>query len=196
MVLRDDAPNSYLCHDTEAGKFSLTSDSIVHSLIYVKRAAPIISQISKPKQARILSRFSTVPGYIIFPGNRIGGKMTINGARGCNARICDRYDLTLECIRRHYGSEASPLSEVLFRYRDFFALFQSFNGYIEFFLLNELWNHRLNRLNAFLPFDGSFPKQPLPKSLDDYETFIENQSTFLQARAERMTSWLRMTESP
>ena len=36
----------------------------------------------------------------MFPANRIGGKVTINGAKGFHPRIKDRSDLTLECIRR------------------------------------------------------------------------------------------------
>ena len=46
---------------------------------------------------------------------KIDGKMTINGARGFNAKIRDRFDLTLECIRRHYRNEDSPLTDVLGR---------------------------------------------------------------------------------
>ena len=38
--------------------------------------------------------------YGLFPGNQIGRKMTINAARGCHPRINDRFDLTVECIRR------------------------------------------------------------------------------------------------
>ena len=52
---------------------------------------------------------------MIFPGNRIGRKMTINGARGFHPRIKDRFDLTVECIRRHYRKENSPLSDTLAR---------------------------------------------------------------------------------
>jgi len=36
-----------------------------------------------------------IGGMIVFPGNRIDGKMTINGARGCYRKISDRFDLTL-----------------------------------------------------------------------------------------------------
>jgi hypothetical protein len=32
----------------------------------------------------------TIGGMMVFPGNRIDGKMTINGARGCNRKIADR----------------------------------------------------------------------------------------------------------
>lgn len=41
--------------------------------------------------------------------NNIDRKQTINGARGCNRKIVDRFDLTLECVRRHYLGQSSPL---------------------------------------------------------------------------------------
>jgi hypothetical protein len=70
----------------------------------------------------------TIGGMMVFPGNRIDGKQNINGARGFNRKIADRFDLTLECIRRHYLARRSPLGETLARYRDFFALFEDFGG--------------------------------------------------------------------
>ena len=80
----------------------------------------------------------TIGGMMLFPGNRVGGKMTINGARGFHPRIKDRFDLTVECIRRHYRDEPSPLSDTLARYADFFGLFGDFQGYVEYFLLQDL----------------------------------------------------------
>lgn len=59
-----------------------------------------------------------------------------HGARGFHPRITDRIDLTLECIRRHYQAEDSPRGEVLARYGDFFALFEDFRGYVDFWLLH------------------------------------------------------------
>ena len=42
--------------------------------------------------------FYTIGGMIIFPLMR----SSINQMRGTNARVSDRWDLTLECIRRFY----------------------------------------------------------------------------------------------
>lgn len=44
----------------------------------------------------------------------------------------DRFDLTLECIRRHYLNMDSPLAPTLSRYTKFFALFGDFPGYVSF----------------------------------------------------------------
>jgi len=72
---------------------------------------------------------------LVWPANRVGGMMTINGARGLHPRIADRMDLTLECVRRYYLGQSSPLGDVLARYGDFFDLFEHFGGYMDFFLL-------------------------------------------------------------
>ncbi len=47
---------------------------------------------------------------MVFPGNRVGGKPTLNAARGFNRKISDRMDLTLECVRRYYRHQDSPLA--------------------------------------------------------------------------------------
>jgi hypothetical protein len=79
-------------------------------------------------------------GMMVFPGNQVDRKPTINVARGFHPRISDRMDLTLECVRRYYGQEPSPLAVTLGRYAGFFALFEDFQGYVDFFL------HDLQRL--------------------------------------------------
>ena len=56
----------------------------------------------------------------------------------CHRQIAARFDLTLECIRRHYLSRKSPLSDVLTRYADFFNLFGTCGGYVQHFLLQDL----------------------------------------------------------
>ncbi len=56
---------------------------------------------------------------MVWPSNRISGASTINGAKGMNYFIADRLDLTIECIRRYYLGETSPLYETLKRYDDF-----------------------------------------------------------------------------
>jgi hypothetical protein len=63
---------------------------------------------------------------------------TINAARGFNRKISDRMDLTLECVRRYYRREDSPLAPALGRYAGFFTLFEDFQGYVDFFLLQDL----------------------------------------------------------
>jgi hypothetical protein len=110
--LQDDQAGKYLYHYSELGEFSLGSDAIIDSYKNQKRKQWLTQQIPKAVN-EVYSAGSTIEAIIIFPNNRIDNKQTINGARGCNAKIDDRFDLTLECIRRFYVGLASPLYDVL-----------------------------------------------------------------------------------
>jgi hypothetical protein len=133
---------------------------------------------------------STIGARILFPGNRIYGQSTINAARGFNSKLNDRFDLTLECIRLHYSSEKNPLRETLDRYSDFFDLFTSFKGYVEFFLLQDLVTEEMNKVKFFLPHKESFENSPRPESDDAYLQYKENTLNFIRARNSRIQDWV------
>jgi hypothetical protein len=177
----------YLSSKSSVGEFELSSDSITHSYIGVKRMNSITKLVSDVDRDKILKTFYTIGGFIIFPSNKIDNKQTINGSRGFNSRIVDRFDLTLECIRRFYLGIESPLYETFSRYKDFFQLFDDFQGYAEFFLLQDIVTDDFSEVKFFLPFVDSFPSQPLPKDLNDYLIYIKNTSNFVVNRGNRMT---------
>jgi len=87
---------------------SASSDAITHSFVFVKRMGSIIERLSPEQVETTLATLSTIGGYILFPAKKIENKITINGARGFNARIVDRFDLSLECIGRNYLGLKSP----------------------------------------------------------------------------------------
>src|SRR5215475_3477356 len=118
----------FLHHRSELGEFSLTSDSITHTYTRWSRLKHITEFFSEEENEAFRTIGYTIGGMLVFPGNMIEGKQTINGARGCHAKIKDRFDLTLECIRRHYIGQHSPLEDTLKRYGGFFALFEDFSG--------------------------------------------------------------------
>ena len=188
LELSDDGPGTLLFHESDLGSFSLSSDSISHSYIFVKRMQYIIEQLSEERKEEILRPLYTIGQFILFPSNKIDNKATINGARGLNARIVDRFDLTLECIRRHYLDGMSPLSDVLARYNAFFALFENFRGYVEFFLLHDLVDDDISRINFLHPFDDAWPTQPLPKTLEEYNLYISKTINFVTSRGYRIAS--------
>ena len=183
--LRDDVPETYLHTHSELGEFTLGSDAITHSYRNHKKKEKIkiIEQITN--QANELFELgSTIGAYIIFPNKKIEGKPTINQARGINAFIDDRFDLTLECIRRFYLGEKSPLFDTLKRYATFFNLFLDFKGYVDFFLLNDLLNNNLT-IKFYLQFDD-FNSIPSFKNTRDYMVYKERVTEFVHARSQRM----------
>ena len=126
--LDDSVRGVYLHHGSELGEFFLSSDSVIPTFTKWDSARHITELFSEEENEAFRTTGYTIGGMMVFPGNRIDGKQTINGARGFNRKIADRFDLTLECIRRHYLGQRSPLGETLVRYRDFFALFDDFNA--------------------------------------------------------------------
>jgi hypothetical protein len=169
---------SHLTHRSSLGTFHLSSDAITTRLL--DRAARVIRTIPEPE----------IPPYggytagsaLVFPGNIIGRKMTINGARGFHPRIADRFDLTLECIRRHYlGIEPNPLRNVLNRYGTFFELFTDFDGYVEFFLLKDLLEEDGATVKYFRHFDD-FKTPAVPKTKDEYLEYLHRKNAFITAR--------------
>lgn len=180
-----DEPKTYLHHKSTLGEFALFSDSFVHSYRYLKKTQHLVVQVPEAELDQFYAICGTIGGYIIFPSRRIDGKLTINGARGFYSSIMDRADLTLECIRRHYEGGESPLGSVLARYADFFALFEDFRGYTEFFLLQDLVRTDGSGVKFFLQFDG-FNCSPLPVSLSEYATYRSKLADFVLARNERI----------
>lgn len=129
----------------------------------------------------------TIGGMMVFPENRIGRNMTINGARGFHPRIKDRFDLTLECIRRRYLDEPSPLSATLARYADFFGLFGDFPGYVDFSHLQDLVNEVTLTVKFSLPFED-FTASPLPGTLDAYFVYRQRAIEFIESRNRRIAA--------
>ncbi|AXI53665.1 hypothetical protein C1J05_03315 [Sulfitobacter sp. JL08] len=178
-----DEPGGYIYHISEVGEFRLSSDAITNTHSHVGKMAPITSQISKHEMGEFYNLGSTIGGYIVFPRKMVDKKQNINQARGCNVKIRDRIDLTLECIRRYYIGEASPLSEVLRRYEDFFALFEDFNGYVDFFLLNDLIEN--GSINFMLPFDN-FQRDGYPLDVAEYQEYMRATMKLLRRRNRRI----------
>ena len=174
-----------LHHKSELGEFVLSSDSIAHTYSNIKSTTDIVKKIDAEELVKFVSLCSTIGGYIIFPSERINNQMTINGARGVNKKIRDRFDLTLECIRKYYKNEESPLNETFKRYKQFFNLFESFQGYVDFFLLQDLVTSDYLSIKYFVPFE-SFENYPLPNDIEEYKQYKYNLSNFVSSRSLRM----------
>ena len=94
--------------------FYFTSDTIIVEMSYSKNRKimdRVYEQVEDFEEyyQHLLHRSYTIGSMIIFPVHA----NSMNQRRGTNIRISDRWDLTLECIRRHYAGEESPLSKVI-----------------------------------------------------------------------------------
>ena len=174
-----------LHHKSALGEFFLSSDSIGHTYSRVKKMSHIIDEISQTEIDNFFSICSTIGAYIIFPAKRINNKMTINGARGVNHKIQDRFDLTLECIRRLYLNQQSPLTDVLERNANFFKLFSDFRGYVDYFLLQDMVEREYEAINFWSSFDN-FETEPLPTNKEEYLSYMNELLSFVKARNQRI----------
>jgi len=177
-----------LYHNSELGEFYLGSDAITHSYKNQVGKQWIVSEIPAEVD-ELYDAGSTIGAYIIFPNNRIAGSQTINQARGCNSRIDDRFDLTLECIRRMYLGETSPLHTALMKYKYFFDIFGSFKGYVNHFLLEDLiHDHETMEIKFYLPFDG-FETNAGFQSIDQYRVYKTEVMNFIRSRNKRIKEY-------
>lgn len=173
--------------------FRFGSDSILASFRYV-RYRKMLEQVSKvlPNYKDFIEDFLrktyTIGGSIIFPKEN-----SINRARGCNPFIKDRWDLTLECIRRYYKNEDSPLFETLVKNKEFFDLFVDFKGYVDFFYLQDCVSDDYESVNFWIG-DGDLSKNPMPQTVDEYLLWIEKQLDFVAKRNQRIKNELNCEE--
>ena len=196
FFLEDAEPKNYLVFSGSSGQHFLTSDSIANSYSMRKGKISLVISSLEPSTAENFRRInSTIGANILFPGKRVGGKATINGARGFHYYIQDRFDLTLECIRRHYLSVENPLDTTLQIYKPFFDLFENFKNYVDFFLLNDLVSLDYSEVKLFLPVERLFDESPLPRDTGSYKKYYENSINFTQARNKRISSWVNLNRT-
>ena len=131
----------------------------------------------------VLSKLYTIGGAIIFPQT----PWSMNRARGCHPRICDRWDLTLECIRRYYIGEESPLNKSLLESKQFFDLFIDFKGYVDFFLLQDCVNDNYDI--KFWLDTPLFESNPMPTTLESYLAWVNTQLDFAKKRNLRILEY-------
>ena len=166
------------------------SDSISNSYIGTKKIAHLTNEVSHSEFEEFRDKGSTIGGYIIFPSARVDGKMTINGARGFNTKIADRFDLTLECSRLHYQRIENPLDSTFNTPVNsfFFSLFKDFKGYVDFFLLQDLTDTQYEKISFFTQIEIPFEKSPVPETAAEYREYKRATLEFVRRRNQRINA--------
>jgi len=85
--------------------------------------------------------------------------------------------------------KSSPLYDTLFRYKNFFDLFENFEGYINFFFLDDLINKN-KEVKFYLPFDN-FNTRPVFSSVEDYLTYKDGVTNFIMSRNKRINNYVK-----
>lgn len=183
-----------LTHNSHLGSFRLSSDTVAS--LHENYVPALWAALSLDDQEIYRRAFYTIGGFIVFPRH----PRSLNQQRGWDRAISDRFDLTLECIRRHYiEMHPNPLGEVLASDSAFFRLFgvgqPGFAAYVEFFHLQDLVAG-----NAIKWFDGSteeawsFSNTPLPSDADAYRRHLDNVLEFVATRNVRIARWAQLRQ--
>jgi hypothetical protein len=191
--LLSEVSRNRLYHKSEIGEFYLSSDRAT-TVTFAKEK--LVLKLASKLPQNLLNEFSrmsdTIGGIILWPAKKQNG-LTINQARGFGKTgrlIADRFDLTIECLRRFYNKESSPnpLYDVFVRYCNFLRLFQSFEGFVDFFLLQDMVSPCYTSVKLAEPFNN-FSTPPVPQSVREYESYIEHTLNLVRARNERIAQW-------
>ena len=189
--------NSALIYRFNMQTLKFGSDSISNSYIGTKRITHLVGQITQTEFEEFRDKGSTIGGYLIFPSEREGGRMTINGARGFNTKIADRFDLTLECIRLHYLRLQHPLESTFGSPINnfFFSLFRDFKGYVDFFLLQDMTDSKYEKVNFFTQIENPFINSPIPETAAEFREYKAATLEFVRRRNQRIKEWSENTIS-
>ena len=170
--------------------FYFGSDSIIVSFRY-KNNQKLIYEVAKSLSdynkwlEKYLRKAYTIGGEMLFPSYR----GCINQSRGCNSQIRDRWDLTMECIRRYYSAQESPLTEVMAKNQAFFDLFVDFKGFVDFFFLQDCVSDDYKEVRMW--FTPLYDSKVIPDNVDSYWNFINAEMEFLRKRNERIAEYCK-----
>lgn len=168
----------YLVYESDGTRFVLGSDTIATR--HRKKLSHLYAQLPDEVNDGFLRRSYTICGFMIFPVSQ----GSLNQNRGVHPRIQDRWDLTLEVIRRFYEGGTSPLATTMDRFADFFALFGSFDGYVSHFHLGDFVNP-IGGVRFLLPFED-FNTPVLPTDLPTYARYRLDSLELFEARRLRI----------
>ena len=165
------------------GDLYFGSDSITTSFRH--GSFPLIEEIEKLPRYRermeaYIHKTYTIGGMMIFPVHRY----SFNQARGMNKKIHDRWDLSLECIRRFYAGEASPLSKQLESDAVFYELFIDFKGFVQYFYLQDCVTEDF-KVRMWMEGEP-FERSAFPQSVEEYCEFIRKEVDFVEKRNRRI----------
>lgn len=173
----------YLVYEADGMRIVLGSDTIATR--HRKKLSHLYAQLPSEVNDEFLRRSYTICGFMIFPVSR----GSLNQNRGTHPRIQDRWDLTLEAIRRFYEGGASPLTTTMERHENYFALFGSFAGFVDHFHLGDFVDDR-GAVRFLLPFEN-FESPHLPSDLQTYARYRLDSLELFEARRLRILNAIR-----
>lgn len=159
------------------GDFRFASDILITGQRY-ERIRKVLEDVPNYRQfvEEFVRKAYTIGNFIIWPKHN----NSINQVRGTCPGICDRFDLTLDCIKKYYNGETSELYDVLVGDKKFFDLFVDFNGFVDFFYLGA-WVDKEYKVINLSPGNDVLPDNS-PKNSTAYIKYVENALGVIEQR--------------
>jgi hypothetical protein len=95
----------------------------------------------------------------------------------------------------HPAGHVRPLAPTLAAYDDFFRITGSFDGFVDFFLLDDLIT-RIGNVRSLTRFLDFVALPALPQSTNEYRRYRRNAMAFLPCRNDRIGRWARKNLRP
>ena len=167
------------------GKYRLSSDYIGASVYWAKQAGLADEDI-----VEYLKISRTIGGHMVFPR---GQGTTVNQARGGEDSYYDRFDLTLLAIKKWYSNDYSKINYAIENYRDWFALFGTFDKFISFFGLEGFIYDEfiIDLVSSDLEKGLIIPLKSediyIPSQKEEYKRYFNNSNKIVEDRTDKLT---------
>lgn len=167
------------------GNHILSSDYIGASVYWAGEA-----ELSDDDIKEYLKISRTIGGHMVFP--RGGKRKTVNQARGGKDSYYDRFDLTLLAIKKWYLNDDSKINYAIENYKDWFALFGTFDKFISFFRLEGFIHGEsiIDLVSSDLKKGLIIPLNRedicIPRKEEDYKRYFDNSNKIIEDRTEKL----------
>lgn len=168
----------------DGGNHILSSDYIGASVYWAKQAG-----LSDEDIEEYLKISRTIGGHMVFPR---GQEKTVNQARGGEKSYYDRFDLTLLAIKKWYLNDDSKINYAIENYKDWFALFGTFDKFISFFRLEGFIHGEsiIDLVSSDLKKGLIIPLNRedicIPNEKEKYERYFNNSNKIIDDRTEKL----------
>lgn len=168
----------------DGGNHRLSSDYIGASVYWAKQAG-----LSDKDIVKYLKNSRTIGGHMVFPR---GQGETVNQARGGKDSYYDRFDLTLLAIKKWYLNDDSKIKDAIENYRDWFALFGTFDEFISFFRLEGFIYNKsiIDLVSSDLKKGLIIPLNRedicIPNEKEKYKRYFNNSNKIIDDRTEKL----------
>ena len=182
--MRDTTPGVYLHHRSDLGDFQLSSDAVIATFIRYAATARVIGQVPQAEHDEFDRLGYTMGGMMVFPGNKVDGKLTLNAARGFNRKISDGWTSPWSASDATTGTRTARSARTS-AVRRLLRPVRGLPGLRRLLPAADLASADYETVRFFMPFND-FDPAVIPRDLHTYLEFRRLSIEFTEARNRRI----------